>query len=184
LRWWRLPIEERAWRKTDLGGGDYYLRNSGLPPSHCVLLLYIYVQIVLFSIFMHGLYPSYQFTSGTVQKFATRVVLCTLLITMYLCTGVYCVLYCYIYLCRDVYCTIFLCSGGDCLLYYITMCRYVLYCTINLYSKWFSIPKVRGWFQGSSSTTTKLNSEEILVKVGFLTVSLICAHDFIGVNMF
>ena len=33
LRWWRLPIEERACRKTDLGGGDYYLRNSGLPPS-------------------------------------------------------------------------------------------------------------------------------------------------------
>ena len=33
LRWWRLAIEERACRKTDLGGGDYYLRNSGLPPS-------------------------------------------------------------------------------------------------------------------------------------------------------
>ena len=33
LRWWRLPIEERACRKIDLGGGDYYLRNSGLPPS-------------------------------------------------------------------------------------------------------------------------------------------------------
>ena len=33
LRWWRLPIEERACRKTDLGVGDYYLRNSGLPPS-------------------------------------------------------------------------------------------------------------------------------------------------------
>ena len=33
LRWWRLPIEERDCRKTDLGGGDYYLRNSGLPPS-------------------------------------------------------------------------------------------------------------------------------------------------------
>ena len=33
LRWWRLPIKERACRKTDLGGGDYYLRNSGLPPS-------------------------------------------------------------------------------------------------------------------------------------------------------
>ena len=33
LRWWRLPIEERACRETDLGGGDYYLRNSGLPPS-------------------------------------------------------------------------------------------------------------------------------------------------------
>ena len=30
---WRLPIEERACSKTDLGGGDYYLRNSGLPPS-------------------------------------------------------------------------------------------------------------------------------------------------------
>ena len=29
----RLPIEERACRETDLGGGDYYLRNSGLPPS-------------------------------------------------------------------------------------------------------------------------------------------------------
>ena len=34
FRWWRLPIEERACRKTDLGGGDYYLRNSGLPPSY------------------------------------------------------------------------------------------------------------------------------------------------------
>jgi len=33
LRWWRLPIEERACRKTDLGGSDNYLRNSGLPPS-------------------------------------------------------------------------------------------------------------------------------------------------------
>ena len=33
MRWWRLPIEERACRKTDLGGGDYYLRNTGLPPS-------------------------------------------------------------------------------------------------------------------------------------------------------
>ena len=33
LRWWSLPIEERACRKTDLGGGDYFLRNSGLPPS-------------------------------------------------------------------------------------------------------------------------------------------------------
>jgi len=30
LRWWRLPIEERAFRNTDLGSGDYYLRNSGL----------------------------------------------------------------------------------------------------------------------------------------------------------
>ena len=26
-------IEKRACRKTDLGGGDYYLRNSGLPSS-------------------------------------------------------------------------------------------------------------------------------------------------------
>ena len=33
LRWWRLPIEEHTCRKTDLGGGDYYLRNTGLPPS-------------------------------------------------------------------------------------------------------------------------------------------------------
>ena len=34
LRWWRLPIEERACRKTDLlGGGDYYSRNSELPPD-------------------------------------------------------------------------------------------------------------------------------------------------------
>ena len=32
LRWWRLPIEERACRNTHLGGGDYSLRNSGLPP--------------------------------------------------------------------------------------------------------------------------------------------------------
>ena len=33
MRWWRLPIEERACRNTHLGGGDYSLRNSGLPPS-------------------------------------------------------------------------------------------------------------------------------------------------------
>ena len=32
LRWWRLPIEERAYRKTRLGGGDYQLRTSALPP--------------------------------------------------------------------------------------------------------------------------------------------------------
>ena len=38
LRWWRLPIEERDCRKTDLGGGDYYLRNSGLPPSSHIKL--------------------------------------------------------------------------------------------------------------------------------------------------
>ena len=36
LRWWRLPIEERACRKTHLGGSDYSLRNSGLPPSSCL----------------------------------------------------------------------------------------------------------------------------------------------------
>ena len=29
LRWWRLSIEECACHKTDLGGGDYYFRNSG-----------------------------------------------------------------------------------------------------------------------------------------------------------
>ena len=29
---WRLPIEERACRKTHFGGGDYSLRNSGLLP--------------------------------------------------------------------------------------------------------------------------------------------------------
>ena len=33
LRWWRLPIEERACRKTRLGGGDYQLRISALPPA-------------------------------------------------------------------------------------------------------------------------------------------------------
>ena len=48
LRWWRLPIEEPACRKTDLGDGDYYLRNSGLPPSQYtgshekVMLAYIF----------------------------------------------------------------------------------------------------------------------------------------------
>ena len=31
LRWWRLPIEERACRKTDLGGGDFE-ELHGLPP--------------------------------------------------------------------------------------------------------------------------------------------------------
>ena len=36
LRWWRLPIEERACRKTYLGGGYYSLRNSGLPPCTTV----------------------------------------------------------------------------------------------------------------------------------------------------
>ena len=46
---------------------------------HCVLLLYFYVQIVLFSIFMYGLYTSYLFTSGTVQTCPAQVVLCTVL---------------------------------------------------------------------------------------------------------
>ena len=32
LRWWRLPIEERACRKTRLGGCDYQLSISALPP--------------------------------------------------------------------------------------------------------------------------------------------------------
>ena len=31
FRWWRLPIEERACRKTHLPDGDYQLRNSDLP---------------------------------------------------------------------------------------------------------------------------------------------------------
>ena len=39
LRWWRLPIEERACRKTDLGGGDYYLRNSWTPSLYGVIFL-------------------------------------------------------------------------------------------------------------------------------------------------
>ena len=34
LRWWRLPIEEHAC----LGGGDYYLRNSGLPPLFSTIM--------------------------------------------------------------------------------------------------------------------------------------------------
>ena len=33
LRWWRLPIEENAYRKTLLGGGDYQLRTSALLPQ-------------------------------------------------------------------------------------------------------------------------------------------------------
>ena len=45
LRWWRLPIEERACRKTDLGGGDYYLRNSGLPSS-CKRVKRVYWMVV------------------------------------------------------------------------------------------------------------------------------------------
>ena len=32
LRWWRLPIEERAYRRTRLGGCDYQFRTSLLPP--------------------------------------------------------------------------------------------------------------------------------------------------------
>ena len=32
LNEWRLPIEERTSRKTRLGGGDYSLRTSALPP--------------------------------------------------------------------------------------------------------------------------------------------------------
>ena len=39
LRWWRLTIEERTCRKIHLGGGDYSLRNCGLPPpptTHCI----------------------------------------------------------------------------------------------------------------------------------------------------
>ena len=46
MRWWRLPIEERACRKTDLGGGDYYLRNSGLPPSLDTLLENIFLPLI------------------------------------------------------------------------------------------------------------------------------------------
>jgi len=38
LRWWRLPIEENANRKTLLGGGDYQLRTSALPPPQDVLV--------------------------------------------------------------------------------------------------------------------------------------------------
>jgi len=52
LRWWRLPIEERACRKTDLGGGDYYLRNSGLPPS---LNKHDKEENIFFSFFLHYL---------------------------------------------------------------------------------------------------------------------------------
>ena len=41
LRWFRLPIEERACRKPRLGGGDYSLRTSALSPhssfAHCAL---------------------------------------------------------------------------------------------------------------------------------------------------
>ena len=47
LRWWRLPIEERACRKTDLGGGDYYLRNSGL---HSILMVAL-LKIIIISYF-------------------------------------------------------------------------------------------------------------------------------------
>ena len=32
LRWWILPIEERACRKTRLDGGCYPLNTSALPP--------------------------------------------------------------------------------------------------------------------------------------------------------
>ena len=51
LRWWRLRIEEPACRKTDLGGGDYYLRNSGLPPSRAKL------------VFPAPIFPSRQYVS-------------------------------------------------------------------------------------------------------------------------
>ena len=33
LRWWRIPMEERACRKTRLGGDDYPLRTSAPPPA-------------------------------------------------------------------------------------------------------------------------------------------------------
>ena len=39
LRWWRLLFEERACRKIDLGGGDYYLKNSGLQVGFNNILL-------------------------------------------------------------------------------------------------------------------------------------------------
>ena len=51
LRWWRLPIDERACRKTDLGGGDYYLRNSGLPPSwqrHNSHIQYLHIILIFY----------------------------------------------------------------------------------------------------------------------------------------
>ena len=41
LRWWRLLIEERTCLKTHLGGGDYSLRISGLPPLLGVSVLEI-----------------------------------------------------------------------------------------------------------------------------------------------
>ena len=44
LRWWRLPIEERAYRKTRLGGGNYQLRISALPPPW-LGTLYIFVEL-------------------------------------------------------------------------------------------------------------------------------------------
>ena len=40
LRWWRLPIEERACRKTRLGGGDYQLRISAIPPWQHMFRMY------------------------------------------------------------------------------------------------------------------------------------------------
>ena len=43
MRWWRLPIEEGTCRKTDLGGGAYYLRNSGLPPSSTMIWYFLYM---------------------------------------------------------------------------------------------------------------------------------------------
>ena len=39
LRWWRLPIQERACRKTHLGGVDYSLRSSALTPWGSIPLL-------------------------------------------------------------------------------------------------------------------------------------------------
>ena len=44
LRWWRLPIEERAGRKTDLGGGDYYWGTlDSLPHQHQYSNIYTFL---------------------------------------------------------------------------------------------------------------------------------------------
>ena len=51
LRWWRLPIEERACRKIHLGGGDYLLRNSGLPPP----MIYPFYFIFMVNIYSYHL---------------------------------------------------------------------------------------------------------------------------------
>ena len=49
LRWWRLPIEERACRKKHLSGGDYSLGILDYPP-HPLIFVQISNNLLKFNV--------------------------------------------------------------------------------------------------------------------------------------